>query len=259
MGLSGRWQASRGHRIEKLPAPLRPPAKMIRNQLIDRTYAYRADGLATAHYCPFYDDQGFEDLYSEMVQSWVPGADTRWRMWLLSSLAQQCQQLDGNFAEFGTWRGGCAFMILGRTRVADRRRFFLFDTFTGIPADQLTTSEREAGFAGRLSDTSVEFVDALLARWRPRYELCPGDVFETLPQADVGALSFAHIDLNAAAPTIVSLEFAYERLVSGGIVVFDDYAAMDYRDQRVAIDEFFGDLPEKPIALPTCQGFAIKR
>jgi hypothetical protein len=259
MGLTQRWHASRGHRIEKLPAPLRPPAKVIRNQLIDRTYAYRADGLATSHYCPFYDDQGFEDLYTEMVKSWVPGIDTRWRMWLLSSLAQQCQQLPGDFAEFGTWRGGCAYMILGRTVVPHGHRFFLFDTFTGIPADRLTRREHEDGFAGRLGDTSIELVDNLLSRWRPRYELCPGDVFDTLQRTDVGKLSFAHIDLNATAPTRLALEFAYERLVSGGIIVFDDYGAMEYPDQRVAIDEFFGGLPEKPISLATCQAFAIKR
>jgi O-methyltransferase len=257
--LSRRWRASRGHRIEKLPTPLRPAAKVIRNQLIDRTYVYRADGLATAHYCPFYDDPEFAGLYSEMVKSWVPGADTRWRMWLLSSLARQCQQLPGDFAEFGTWRGGCAYMILGRTTVPDGHRFLLFDTFTGIPADRLTEHERADAFAGRLSDTSVELVDDLLAPWKPRYELHAGDIFQTLETADVGDLSFAHIDLNTAAATRRALEFAYERLVTGGIIVLDDYGATAYPDQRLATDEFFRDLPEQPIALPTCQGFAIKR
>ncbi len=253
------WQAARGHRIEKLPAPLRPPAKLIRNQLIDRTYVYRADGLATSHYCPFYDDDDFETVYSEMVRTWIPGVDTRWRMWLLSSLAQQCQHLPGNYAEFGTWRGGCAFRILARTHVPDGHRFFLFDTFSGIPADRLTERDRDHGLAGELSDTSAELVDELRARWRPRYELCPGDIFETLDTVDVGELSFAHIDLNGAAASRLALEFAYERMVGGGIIVFDDYGATEYEDQRLAIDEFFRDLPEKPVALPTCQGFAVKR
>jgi O-methyltransferase len=255
-----RWRTSRGHRIEKLPAPLRPPARLIRNQIIDRTYVYRADGLATAHYCPFLEDQGFEALYAEMLKSWwAPGTDVRWRMWLLTSLAQQCQHLPGNFAEFGTWRGGCAYMILGRTEVATGHRFFLFDTFTGVPTDRLTSSERERGFGGTLKDTSVDYVDNLLAPWRPRYVICPGDIFQTLATADVGDLSFAHIDLNAAAPSGLALEFAYKRMIPGGIIALDDYASLEYRDQRLVIDEFFRDLPEKPIALPTCQGFVIKR
>ena len=150
---------------------------------------------------PLMDDQDFEFAYREMSRGWLPRTDVRWRMWLLTSLAQQCQRLSGNFAEFGTWRGGCAYMILSRTKVAAEHRFFLFDTFAGIPADRLTGHERDQGFAGKLSDTSVEYVDDLLARWRPRYQLCPGDIFDTLGVIDVGELSFAHIDMNAMAPS----------------------------------------------------------
>jgi O-methyltransferase len=253
-----RWRNSRGHRIEKLPSALRPPAILTRNQIIDRTYVYMADGLATAHYCPFYDDPEFESLYEEMVKSWAL-VDVRWRMWLLTSLARQCQHLPGNFAEFGTWRGGCAYMILGRTKVASEHRSFLFDTFTGIPAYRLTAGERERDLGGRLDNTSVDHVDDLLAPWRPRYEIYPGDIFHTLTTADVGDLSFAHIDLNAAAPSRLALEFAYKRMVPRGIIALDDYTAIEYVDQRQVIDEFFRNLPEKPIALPTGQGFVIKR
>lgn len=257
--LSERWQRSRGRRIAKLPAALRPPARLVRNQLVSRSYVYRADGIATAHYCPFFDDRDFGSAYEEMGPEWFPGADVRWRMWLLTSLAQQCQRLPGNFAEFGTWRGGCAFMILSRTTVADGHRFFLFDTFSGIPADRLTSREREQGFAGSLGDTSPEYVDDLLARWRPRYRLCPGDIFRTIDSVDVGELSFAHIDLNAAAPSQLALEFAYARMVHGGVIVFDDYGFGGCTDQRIMIDDFFEDLPEQAVALPTGQAFVIKR
>jgi hypothetical protein len=194
-----------------------------------------------------------------MGDGWFPGADVRWRMWLLTSLAQECQNLPGNFAEFGTWRGGCAYMILSRTKVAVGHRFFLFDTFAGIPMDRLTERERELGFAGMLGNTSPDYVDSLLARWRPRYQLCPGDIFRTLDTVDVGALSFAHIDMNAAAPSQLALEFVYERMTQGGIIVFDDYGFGGCHDQRVMIDAFFEDRPEQPIALPTGQAFVIKR
>lgn len=257
--LSNRWRLSYGQSVGDLPAPLRPPARFARNQIVDRLFTYWADGIATAHYCPFMDDQDFEFAYREMSRGWLPGADVRWRMWLLTSLAQQCQRLSGNFAEFGTWRGGCAYMILSRTKVAAEHRFFLFDTFAGIPPDKLTGHERDQGFAGKLSDTSVEYVDNLLARWRPRYQLCPGDIFDTLGVVDVGELSFAHIDMNAMAPSKAALEFAYARMLPGGIIVFDDYGWTSCRDQRAMIDEFFDDLPEKPIASPTGQAWVIKR
>lgn len=258
-GLSERWRLSRGQRIAKLPAPLRPPARFVRNRIVDRRYVYKADGIATAHYSPFLDDPQFDSAYWEMGKGWFPGADVRWRMWLLVTAAEQCQDLPGNFAEFGTWRGGCAYMILSRTAVPDEHRFFLFDTFEGIPADRLTSRERDEGFAGSLRDTSVEYVDNLLARWRPRYRLCPGDVFQTLDTIDVGALSFAHIDLNATAPSRLALEYVYERMIAGGMIVFDDYGFSGSEDQRRMIDEFFEDLPEKVLALPTGQALVIRQ
>jgi hypothetical protein len=227
--------------------------------MVGRIFTYWADGVATAHYCPFSDDPEFEASHQTMARGWIPGADVRWRMWLLTSLAQQCEHLPGNFAEFGTWRGGCAYMILDRTDVAPGHRFFLFDTFAGIPGDRLTAGERDKEFAGQLSNTSVGYVDKLLARWRPRYELCPGDVFQTLGDVDVGALSFAHIDMNASAPSKRALEYAYAAMVPGGIIAFDDYGWASCEEQRVMIDAFFADLLERPIALPTGQAFVIKR
>ncbi len=149
-------------------------------------------------------------------------------------------------------------MILSRTNLASQHRFFLFDTFDGIPADRLTNHERAEGFGGRLGETSADYVDELLARWRPSYQICAGDIFDTLQSSGVGKLAFAHIDLNAVAPSLFALEFAYARIVKGGIIAFDDYGGAGFDEQRKAIDEFFAGLPEKPIALPTSQGFVIK-
>lgn len=149
-------------------------------------------------------------------------------------------------------------MILSRTDVASRHRFFLFDTFDGIPADRLTNQEQAEGFGGRLAETSADYVDALLAPWRPGYQICAGDIFETLETSGVGDLSFAHIDLNAVAPSLFTLAFVYPRMVKGGIIAFDDYGGAGFEEQRSAIDEFFAELPETPIALPTSQGFVIK-
>lgn len=149
-------------------------------------------------------------------------------------------------------------MILSSTNASPERRFFLFDTFAGIPGDRLTAGERKQEFEGQRSDTSVEHVDRVLTRWRGRYEICAGDIFDTLGGVDVGALSFAHIDMNAVAPSKLALEFVYATMVPGGIIVFDDYGWPCLIEQRLMIDEFFASVPETVIALPTGQAFVIK-
>jgi O-methyltransferase len=223
-------------------------------------WVYFSDGLATLHYSPFLDDPEFARLYDEMARGWYVDevVDVRWRMWLLTRYALHARNLSGNYAEFGTYRGGCAWMILSTAGLEPPRRFHLFDTFTGIPNDNLTADERAAEFGGRLSDTSVEYVTALLRRWDPVPQLWPGDVFDTIPAVDTGQLAFVHMDLNAAGPTLHVLEHVYERVMPGGIFVFDDYGGPGYEEQRALIDSFMRDRPEELVALPTGQAVMTK-
>jgi hypothetical protein len=253
-------------RPRRLPRSLRQPAAYAIRRLGWRPrprYAYEADGLATVHFSPFVEDQRFAALYEEMASEWFVGyyADVRWRMWLLTRLARQCERLDGNFAEFGVYRGGCAFMMLATTAPSPPRKLYLFDTFAGIPETHLAERERSLGLAGRHADTSVRYVEQRLGRWPERFEICAGDVFETLPTIETGPLAFAHVDLNTSAPTQRVLEYLYPRLVTGAIIVFDDYGYgwEDCVDERRTIDGFFSDRPESVVALPTGQSFVIKQ
>jgi hypothetical protein len=246
-----------GARVARLPPRSKRVVDAIYKRLpIPPAWAYNADGLATIHYSPFVDDPEFARLYDEMAASWFVDevVDVRWRMWLLTRFARQAANLPGNFAEFGVYRGGCSWMVLSTARLDESRRLHLFDTFEGIPDTGLSEGERTAGFAGRLDDTSADYVAKLLAPWDPIPRLWPGDVFETMPAADTGDLAFAHIDLNAAAPTVYVLEHVYARLVPGGVIVFDDYGWPGYEEQRALVDGLLRDRPEDVIALPTGQG-----
>ena len=257
------WKVYPNSRIAGLPQPLRPPALVARNVARWRRarYVYENDGLATSHYTPFLeDDKEFDDLYWRLEADWFPNwtLDLRWRMWILTRMARQASLLAGNFAEFGSYRGGCAAMILSTCQLPPERRFYLFDTFTGLPEEQLTRRERRRNLGGHYADTSREHVESLLREWREIIEIREGDVFDTLPATETGELSLVHMDLNASAPTEAALEYAYPRMVPGAILVLDDYGGWRFEDQRRVIDEFFSDNPEGVTALPTGQGLVIR-
>lgn len=228
----------------------------------DPGYVYEADGLATVYFTPFLSDREWSREYEQMAAEWypeVPNFDIRWRMWILTSIARQVRRLPGDICEFGVYRAGCARMILGMVGLAKGTRYHLFDTFSGIPESELTARERNEGYAGRLSDTSVDYVRSRLAEWQDSLVFHAGDVFDTIPNARIEELSLVHMDLNASAPTKVALEFAYPRLVAGGTIVFDDYGwnPVSY-EQRDVIEEFCRALPENVIALPSGQALLVK-
>jgi hypothetical protein len=223
-------------------------------------FRFESDGLATNHYSPFVDDAAFNDSYARMRREWFPDADVdvRWRMWLLTQIARQCAHVDGAFAEFGVYRAGCAFMIFETGALAAPKRFFLFDTFEGIPTDQLTKSEIAADLSGAHADTSVGYVRERLKPWASQLVFVPGDVNQTLMTEETGTLAFVHMDLNASAPTRVALEYAFPRLAAGGMIVFDDYGWTGLEAQREVIDAFVRDKTEQVIALPTGQALLVK-
>jgi O-methyltransferase len=271
------WTVHPDTPISRLPRPLRYPALLLRNilsilrlmpnaspaaDLPRPDYVYEADGLATVYFSPFLSDAEWSRAYEEMARDWYPdqpGLDIRWRMWTLTSVARQVRDLPGDFAEFGVYRAGCARMILETVGLPRDKGYHLFDTFAGIPDHELTQRERGEGYADRLADTSVDLVERRLSPWREALVFHVGDVFETLPEAELGELSLVHMDLNASAPTRVALEHSYPRLVPGGAIVFDDYGwNPGSYEQRDVIDRFCRSLPENLIALPSGQALLVK-
>ncbi|HVL30828.1 MAG TPA: TylF/MycF/NovP-related O-methyltransferase [Solirubrobacteraceae bacterium] len=251
-----------GSRIARLPRALRGPAAAAQRvlaalgRLRSSPYVFEADGMATAWHSPFLADETWQARYDEMARDWFSGGvvDVRWRMWILTELARRMDGL-GAFAEFGTNRGGCAYMMLATTQ---RSALHMFDTFAGIPDANLTDEERAAGFAGSWADTSVEHVRRRLGEWPERTRFWVGDVFETLQTADTGELALVHMDLNAAAATRRALQYALPRLRAGGLIVFDDYGFTGYEDQRAVVDAFFAGERDRPVALPTGQALLLK-
>ena len=69
-------------------------------------------------------------------------------------------------------------------------------------------------------------------------------------------LDWLHIDLNSNEATQSSLDFFYEKLNKGGIILFDDYGGFD--DTRNIIDNFFKEKKGHFINYPTGQGAFIK-
>ena len=172
---------------------------------------------------------------------------------LVKLAASKC---DGDVIEAGVYRGGSAAAIAWMLRRAGHERtVHLFDTFGGMPPTMELDTHEEFDF----SDTSATAVSESLNRVVPGFpfHLHPGLFSNTLREASGSHFCFAHIDADLYQSVREVCEFAYPRMNSGGIMLFDDYAAPSCPGAMKAVDEFFRDKTEKPTLVSDCS-YAIR-
>ncbi len=179
----------------------------------------------------------------------------RMRAHILFSKVVQTKELGGNMAELGVFRGGSAkLMALADKDSYDgvnQRTLYMFDTFTGIPEEAVTEGV-DTHKAGDFSDTEIAAVKERFAESKiENYVLVEG-MFpdstegEDADEKQLEALEFSivHIDGDVYETTKSGLEWFYPRMLTGGIIVIDDYGLESTPGVKEAVDEFLDDKPE---------------
>ena len=158
------------------------------------------------------------------------------RLYTLYVLAKFASRLEGNAIEVGVYNGGSA-LVLGN--VFKSKTLYLCDTFSGMPHCNKEVNDKYTTDAFKESNISV--VEALFKG--KNVKICQG-IFPTDPACDFvkdEKFCFVHLDVDAYQSYKESLEAVYDRVVPGGIIVFDDYG---FDAAKLAIENFFMDKPE---------------
>ena len=233
--------------------------------LVQGPLTYNQDGLATRHNAEFMGDARFQVAYAAGLENAPAGTQVQWRVHVALWCASQAAGLEGDFVECGVHTGilSAAVMTwLDFARLAGRR-FFLFDTWQGIPPEQM--SEDEKRFGVPLMNRKYQDGDALhaaavrkFARW-PNATLVRGRVPDTLSAlGTAGQIAYASIDMNVAAAEMAAADFLWPRLVPGAPMLLDDYGWAAHVHQKRAWDEFARRHGVMILALPTGQGLIVK-
>jgi len=167
---------------------------------------------------------------------------------LYQTLSQTIKQCAGSVAECGVYKGGTAY-ILATILQNEKRRFHLFDTFSGMPE---TNPDKDVHEKGDFADTSFAGVQRYLAGF-DFVEFHSGFVPESLAAVSAEDFAFVHIDLDIHDAILAATAFFYSRMPSRSVLVYDDYGFPSCPGARAAVDTFFADKPEVPFVLPTGQ------
>jgi O-methyltransferase len=159
-------------------------------------------------------------------------------------------KLRGNAVECGCFLGGIAmFMGLLRARLdlADME-IILFDTFEGAPVGS-TDVVMGAPFVEpcvlpSYRDAVPETIAQVVGSTRG-YRFVEGLVEETLGKTETGDLALLRLDTDYYSSTAVEYDVLYPRLVSGGVLIVDDYGM--FQGSRRATDEYLARLDQPPL------------
>jgi O-methyltransferase len=172
--------------------------------------------------------------------------------------------IGGDFAECGVWRGGSVIAMIETLKALgdDGRDIHLYDTFEGMteptehdtsafaPPAMTTWDQAQGGEERPWSDlfgdaafNEEQVRRALLSTGYPlaRLHIVRGRVEDTLPSHLPERIALLRLDTDWYESTRLELELLYPRLVSGGVLVIDDYGHWD--GCRRAVDEYFESRP----------------
>lgn len=243
--------------------------KRLRSKILQDIlgFSYASDGMyARGKNTAFLNDQNFSSSWENAVAHNKAGwsndvPDIRWRAHIALWAAEHCKELEGDFVECGVHTGILSHSICKYINFSNLdKKFFLFDTFEGIPSEKLSESEKANSeyFNNNVYFDCYDIVKKSFAAY-PNVHLVKGLIPDSLSTAQIDKVAFISIDLNNAYAERKAIEYFWGKLVSGGIVVLDDYGCTTYKLQKETIDEFLSFHDTKVVTLPTGQGLAIKR
>lgn len=223
---------------------------------------YNQDGLISQHNTGFARVPRFEQAYvaAKATGSWTGPwgpVDIHWRAHVLCWASLYAHRLSGDFVECGVNKGGTAMLVLNYLDWENHseKTFYLYDTFEGL--DETLSSELELQQTKHVYTSCFDEVVARFAAFS-NVVIVRGSIPESLSSRSPEKVAYLHIDLNAATPERAALEFFWDRLVPGAVVVFDDYAWVACDRQKRVIDDFARRVGCGVLSVPTGQGLLIK-
>ena len=154
-----------------------------------------------------------------------------------------------NLAECGVCDGLTIYFAIKACEISNiAKKAFLYDSWETLADDKLRFKYDYLNIDITKKDLDCFQEDLVFNKG-----LIP-NIFKTA--RNPSEVSWLHIDLNSADATKSSLDFFYEKLISGGIILFDDYGG--FEDTRKVIDNFFNGKDGHFINYPTGQGVFIK-
>ena len=201
------------------------------------------------------NDPRFEEIYERCR---TESMTSRERMYGLYKTVEYVHnaKLEGDIVECGVWRGGSS-MVSALTLALHNdtdREIYLYDTFTGmseptsidqkVGADHEQTAElwmkRNRDDHNEWAYAALNVVQNNMATTNypaERIHYVQGKVEETIPDTRPDRIAVLRLDTDWYESTYHELVHLFPKLVSGGVLIIDDYG--HWQGAKEATDQYF--------------------
>lgn len=221
---------------------------------------YKADGVITSNNADFLKNTRFSRAYqlAEQTNPW-PHFSMQWRTYIVCTLAEQVKNLPGDFVECGVNTGAYARALIDYIDFNSTGKiFYLFDTYEGLIEEQITEKELTNGI-GNYLNTYTNVYEQVCTTFKPfNTKIIRGMVPDTLPECTSKEICYLSIDMNVSAPEIAALNFFWDKMVSHGVIILDDYGFPGHEEQKSAFDKFVNEKKVPLLYIPTGQAIIFK-
>lgn len=199
----------------------------------------------------FLQDEPFMKAFQKHTETDIEKSII-WRNYVLAWAAKRAMNLPGDFADCGCYKGITAHILCDYIDFANSdKQFYLYDLF----------EHEETMNHHSMPEHSATLYEQVCARFddMSNVHVIKGAIPESLDILEPpGDIAFIHIDMNNADAEIAALDRLFDKVVTGAVIVFDDYGWNGYREQKLQEDKFFAERGLQILELPTGQGLAIK-
>ncbi len=218
----------------------------------------------------FFDNFVFADAFQQIRGSHIydqyDGSDSiAWRLNTLCWAARCGARIGGDFVECGVFKGDMAWVVTQVVGLDLVERFYLYDSFEGFSdayssPDDYPLNPSFFDFANGYYQVPGLY-DSVVTRFAniPKVTVTKGFLPEMLDVVCPERIGFLHIDLNSPKAEVAVLERLFDKVLPGGVIVFDDYGWKLFVEQKIAEDAFMAKRNHEILELPTGQGIVIKK
>ena len=169
--------------------------------------------ISTSFYAPWKDDLNFYFFFNKIKDLTL--LDNK-RLYTLWYLCRNLKNVNGDIFDIGCLQGGAGFLM---SKANTKGKTYLFDTFEGFLEEEQFHKKKHFIYKNlnvvkenvskfKLKNTKVikcRFPNGLNSKIKKR------------------RIKICHLDVNTYKSTHKSFEFIKNRIVKGGVIVFDDY------------------------------------